>query len=261
MTDFTPVEIKVVTENDVFNQIEKRYAQPEYAIFRQVANSTGFSVTNYADAIAISLWPSRGLKVIGFEIKVNRTDWLSEKKKPQKAERIAQYCDEWWVVAPEGVVREEEMPEKWGLYKANAERLTVVKKAEALSPVPLTREFVACVLRRAYEHHKHTIEPDEFRERVNARVEERIAEKEKRFKEEITRMENWEKEREQKMEEFEKKLGVSLNVWNLPPMAEAINLAKKLRDHENDLKELKEHAERALAEIAKLRGGEVYARE
>jgi len=50
------------------------------------------------------LWPSRGLHLMGFEIKAGRGDWLRELKDPGKAEGIAAYCDQWWVVAPAEVI-------------------------------------------------------------------------------------------------------------------------------------------------------------
>jgi hypothetical protein len=52
----------------------------------------------------MGLWPSRGLKLMGFEIKAGRGDWLGELRNPRKAESIARFCDQWWVVATQDVI-------------------------------------------------------------------------------------------------------------------------------------------------------------
>jgi hypothetical protein len=48
--------------------------------------SSGWSRESRADAIARHLWPSQGLELIGFELKVSRSDWLREIKDPYKCE-------------------------------------------------------------------------------------------------------------------------------------------------------------------------------
>ena len=55
---------------DIHAALRLRYAQPEWAIMFEVANGTGAAQRRYADAIAMNLFPSRGLCVHGFEVKV-----------------------------------------------------------------------------------------------------------------------------------------------------------------------------------------------
>lgn len=69
--------------------LAKRYPDPEYALLTQVADQTGWR-SRIADAVAIGCWKSRGLYIHGFEIKVSRSDWLFERKHPEKAETIGQ---------------------------------------------------------------------------------------------------------------------------------------------------------------------------
>ena len=54
----------------------------------------------YADAVAMNLFPSRGLALHGFEIKVSKSDFKSEIENPEKSVPVQQYCDHWWIVAP-----------------------------------------------------------------------------------------------------------------------------------------------------------------
>jgi hypothetical protein len=134
--------------------LAKRYPPPSYALLEQVGNGTGFTGNRWADALAMGLWPSRGLHLNGFEIKVSRADWLRELKRPDKAEEIACYCDFWWVVAPVNVVTLDELPIAWGLLELNGRRGLVAKKAapERKGVTPLDTPMVAAILRRATEH-------------------------------------------------------------------------------------------------------------
>lgn len=122
----------------------------ELALMFEVANATGAGGTRYADAIAMGLWPSRGLHIHGYELKVSRSDWRKELINPSKADEIGKYCDYWWVVTPPDIVKEGELPETWGHYEAIDGKL--VKKVAAVKneyAAPLTRPFLAALLRRA----------------------------------------------------------------------------------------------------------------
>lgn len=142
--------------------IARFHCRPEWAVFFEVHNGTGAIQRRSADAIAMNMYPSRGLAIHGFEIKVSRGDWLNELKKPDKAEEIAQYCDYWWIVTPPGIVKEGELPPSWGHYevvedKAMPDSIRLKRKVAAPPLVQfrptqqLSRSFVAAVLRRANE--------------------------------------------------------------------------------------------------------------
>ena len=101
---------------EIYAALRARYCAPEHALFFEVANGTGSNIRRYADAVAMNLFPSRGLTLSGFEVKVSKHDWRRELKSPHKAEEgIFKYCDHWWVVAPSGIVGKDELPSTWGL--------------------------------------------------------------------------------------------------------------------------------------------------
>ena len=139
--------------SDIFAAIRAAHAPPEWACFAEVANGTGSDARRRADAIAMNLWPSRGLAIRGFEIKVSRSDLKREQADPEKAETIAAYCDEWWIVGPKDLVRDIdlEIPLAWGLMEVGAKGLHTRRRAEKTEAKPLPRAFVAAVLRRASE--------------------------------------------------------------------------------------------------------------
>lgn len=138
-----------ITSDTIANALRKRYGGNEYAFMCEVRNATGFpGRVRSADAMAFSLWPSRGLEILGFEIKVSRQDWLKEKENPAKAEEIARHCDRWWMVAPVGLIKKEELPASWGLLELVGEdKLQVTKDAPKLDPQEAKRGFWFSVMK------------------------------------------------------------------------------------------------------------------
>lgn len=139
--------------DEVIDRLAKRYCAPEWAFFPQARNSTGYQgQQRYADALAMNLWPSRGLSVHGFEVKVNRGDWLNEMRDPAKSSEIQRYCDYWWlVIGDEFIVQDGELPQTWGLLVAEASGIRHKREAPTLESVPLDRGFIASLLRNAAE--------------------------------------------------------------------------------------------------------------
>lgn len=146
----------------------------------EVGDATGTRQTRWADAVAMNLYPSRGLEIHGFEVKASRSDWLSELKNPAKSAPVQQYCDRWWIVAPPGVVADGELPPTWGLLEAKGGKLRQVCAAPKLEAKPVTRAFVAAMLRRASEADNAEVEAavekrvTELRERDEKYIEQRI---------------------------------------------------------------------------------------
>lgn len=65
------------------------------------------------DLLAVGIWRSTGHRTRGFEVKVTRSDWLRELRKPGKAQ--AHRVDAWTVATLPGVVKAGEVPAGWGL--------------------------------------------------------------------------------------------------------------------------------------------------
>ncbi len=106
--------------------------------------------------MAVNLWPTRGLEVLGFEIKTRRGDWTKELKNPSKSAAIQEYCDRWWVIAGgRNIVHAGELPPTWGLMAVHGgnvkRRLVCIKEAPKLEPQSLDKPFLLALLRRAAE--------------------------------------------------------------------------------------------------------------
>lgn len=141
------------TEFELFQALRQLYPASEYALLPQVANGTGASAKRHADALAISLWPSRGLHLSGFEIKSYRGDWIRELKSPQKAEPIARFCNFWWIVAGGPFIKVDELPALWGLltWDEKSKSLIKTKAAHVRDADTPDIPFVAAMLRKAQE--------------------------------------------------------------------------------------------------------------
>lgn len=162
---------KLTTETAVVDALRQRFAPPAWVVLTGVANGTGVHASRYADALAMSVWPSRGLELHGFEVKTSRSDFLRELKKPDKAESIAAYCDRWWIAAgSKDVAAPEDLPPAWGLLVPHGKTMKIVKDASKTSAKKLTRVFLAAVLRRVSEQHDASRIRDMLRAEVQAEV-------------------------------------------------------------------------------------------
>lgn len=223
-----------MTEFKLFQALRPLYPAREYALLPQVANGTGSNANRHADALALSLWPSRGLHLHGFEMKSYRGDWLRELRDPAKAEEIAGYCHCWWIVTTDqSVTKTEELPEPWGLmtWDLASGSLKKIKAAPLREPSKrMDTSFLAAILRNAQDVNPTT-------EAINESYAKGLAagrlEAEQKSRYEPARYE----ELQNKVREFEKASGVSLeHPWNHPrDIGQAVKLA--LNDsliHEQD---------------------------
>jgi hypothetical protein len=215
-----------LTEAQVMALLRDRFAAPEYAFLPHVRNGTGYvrRTTRTADALAMSLWPSRGLELHGIEIKSDRKDWLSEKADPEKAEEIARFCDRWWlVVGHEDIVQPGELPPTWGLLVPGKKKLVMKVEAPKLEAKPLDRVQLAAILRKASE----AIVP---KVNLTEEMELRVRQAEESVEAEIadrvngaTRILEHELARERQIiETFEKAAGVALSRWEAGNIGAAV---------------------------------------
>ncbi len=139
-----------MTESDIYEAIRAVHKPPEWACFRDVENATGHKGDRRADAVAMNLYPSRGLELRGFEIKVSRADLRRELDDPDKAEAVGRFCHTWWLVVPDGLTDKDAIPAAWGIMEFSEKGLRT-KRAAAPRPsdevVAPTRLFVAALAR------------------------------------------------------------------------------------------------------------------
>lgn len=138
---------------DIRAAIVKRCPGPEWVTAFEVPDDAGFDKRRSADAVAMNTWPSRGLEIHGFEIKVSRTDFLRELRDPAKSATIQRYCDRWYVCIPDTgkggkmIASTEELPVTWGLLTLRGGKLVTVREAPKLPADQPGRGFMAATLR------------------------------------------------------------------------------------------------------------------
>ena len=132
-----------------------RYDSPRYLFIEEIANGTGAPGGRFADGLALALWPSSGMWLYGFEIKMKRTDLLRELKDPKKWRAVGSYCDYWWlVVGPDVWKQGDDLPPSWGVLEYVPERvpwrgpLQVRRRPRRQEAFPMDRPFIASLLRK-----------------------------------------------------------------------------------------------------------------
>jgi hypothetical protein len=214
----------MMTEYGLVTLLKERYPKPEYALFPQVRNGTGFrrGTVRTADAVALSLYPSRGIHLHGFEIKVTKSDWRRELKEPDKAESICSFCDFWWIVAPENVVDESELPLNWGLIVERDGKLRQKKQSPMMTAKPLDKLFIASLCRSAQEC---LLSDAELVEAKRRSFDEGYKAGSKMWEERYEREKKSHQEYMQRVHQFENDSGVQIaNGWRMGNVAHAVRL-------------------------------------
>lgn len=227
----------------IVEALSRRYPAPGFAFLADVRNQTGFQKRERtADAVAMSLWPSRGLTLHGFEVKASRSDWLKEMRSPDKAEVIQAYCDRWWlVVGASSIVKDSELPETWGLLVPSGKGLKVAVDAPKLEPKELDRTFVASILRVAARASEQDLEA--------ARL---LGVKQGRESEASYRRGGL-KQLKEAVATFEKASGVEISTWNGKRIGEAVKfvLEGKHLTLKRSLQSLRTQAQRIIEVVDK----------
>ena len=157
-----------ITAETIKGLLANKYSDYQYVFLTEVTNSNadiggewgqqkdalaGRAINRIIDAIAINTWPSTGFETHGFEIKVSRSDWISELDNPRKCEAFKKYCDRWYLVAPAGVAEKHEIPPDWGYIQATPKTLRRIKIApKADKKERFSNGLAMYIMRRAYHH-------------------------------------------------------------------------------------------------------------
>lgn len=151
-----------LTERDMLDLLHARYAATSMEVRRWVVAEHVHERPGVADGqriadfIAIDCYGSgpwvwgkdRRHNVHGHEVKVSRSDWLTELRDPSKAAAWMRYCHYWWLVAAStDVYRRDEIPEGWGVMTRGSAGLRVRIRAPYRDAEPLRPATVAAFAR------------------------------------------------------------------------------------------------------------------
>ena len=123
----------------------KRYPAPEWATLTELSGRVGFhGVDRRADVVAFNCWPSKGHVRLAFEIKRTRADFMREVDHPDKRQWLEKYFHQTYFAVTPGIVKEDEVPEGWGLLvTTKAGDKLIRRKAAQHREAPELPEFLA----------------------------------------------------------------------------------------------------------------------
>lgn len=156
---------------DRYTNIRRGTIADRWTRAEHVASSLGYQPKRVADFIAADKcpgWPyGSALALHGHEVKVSRSDWLTELRDPLKAEAFKPYMHYWWLVVPDSsIVKPGELPEGWGLMVKSGNKLRAKVQAPRLSPDPLPLDLaismMAAAARTAHRDPIHRDSPNAF---------------------------------------------------------------------------------------------------
>jgi hypothetical protein len=259
-----------LSESELIERLRVRYTERSgngdaWAFMAKVRSAAGFDARRTIDAYAMSLWPSRGLSLLAFEVKSSRGDWLRELKNPAKAEEYCELADYFYlVVGDKSIVKRAELPESWGLLVPHGRGLKAEVDAPRLRPADgdrirdlppgFGRSFLAALLRAAC--YVGTAQPPEIVE-AEQRGREGERRQQKTFVEQITQQLSQERA---VRSEFERAAQVQLvGGWPAPHSPAEVGAAVRLvldgqhntQKAERSLRSLREGAQRLVDQIDK----------
>ncbi|MDF2895720.1 MAG: hypothetical protein K0Q46_2506 [Rhodococcus erythropolis] len=146
------------TERTMLDRLNVRYGSFNgngfrYARAEHVKLTAGFDTRRICDYMSLDLWPggygdtATGPLLHGHEVKVSRSDWLTELREPEKAEAFARFCDFWWLVVSDKSIVRDDLPDGWGLMVASGGSLRAVKQPVRREPEPFGRHQQATFAR------------------------------------------------------------------------------------------------------------------
>lgn len=105
------------------------------------------------DAFAMRFWGSNAGRIrVAYEVKVSRSDFLAELRKPAKRQLGMALSHEFYFAVPKGLVSVEEVPADCGLVEMAGTRSKVARKAPRRVPRWFSEDEVRSLLRRDLFH-------------------------------------------------------------------------------------------------------------
>lgn len=137
-----------VTERDMLDALLGRYTAvrrgsiaDRWVRAEHMSSALGHYPKRVADFVAADKYP-RTMAFHGHEVKVSRSDWLTELRDPNKAAAFVPYMHHWWLVVPDvSIVRRDELPEGWGLMTLGDSGLRAKVVAPRREPLPMPTEM------------------------------------------------------------------------------------------------------------------------
>lgn len=151
----------LLRESDMLDRLDARYGKlyangPSETLRHVGARHVRFGPLwprAIADYLVQDCWGNYGPEnqrhpLLGFEVKVSRSDYLRELKDLGKSEPFRRVCSEWYVVVSDPKIVRDDLPDGWGLLYAQGDGLRCARKSAVNpDPEPMPRGLIAGFLR------------------------------------------------------------------------------------------------------------------
>ncbi len=108
---------------DIIKYLFWHYKAEKWARFAELRLGSGYGFhERRIDFLAVDIAPSRGNKVIAYEVKVSRADFRRDIANEKKQRGAKLYSNEFFFIAPEGVIPQNEVPDWAGLAEIHVEK-------------------------------------------------------------------------------------------------------------------------------------------
>jgi hypothetical protein len=119
---------------DLIALLKKKYATDDGAynpcvVLEQVPDGTSWAQSRWIDAAVFEMWKTKGLTRSAFEIKVSRSDFISELSNPLKHQWCKECFHYFWFIAPKDVIQLEELPCGIGWMYPKGDKLAIARHA------------------------------------------------------------------------------------------------------------------------------------
>lgn len=164
--------------DDIYEALKRRHILPEWVLVRELRLGTGWDfgiwdddgnyvrkagIDHRIDAFALNCWASKKFMRIAYEIKVSRSDFMAEKRDPDKRAPACAISDYFYFAAPRGLIAPMELPKGTGLVAVYENgRSQILERAPKLEPTRLDWRFVASFARTLMKMQKNDFARDRF---------------------------------------------------------------------------------------------------
>lgn len=145
--DPQPADDKI-TEAKILGMLEEKHSGSECMFFKLLRTATGFDDARTMDAFVFYIYKTHDRKKIAYEVKISKSDFMREINHPDKRRDAMLFSNQYYFVAPKGMIAPRELPEGTGLMEVSKSAIRTRSAAPWRKTQPLPDWFVASLLHR-----------------------------------------------------------------------------------------------------------------
>lgn len=145
--DAQPADDKI-TEAKILGMLEEKHSGADCLFFKLLRTATGFTDARTMDAYAFYIYQKDQRKKIAYEVKISKSDFMREIHDPDKRREAMLFSNQYYFVAPKGMIAPRELPEGTGLMEVSKSVIRTRSAAPWKKCDTLPDWFIASLLHR-----------------------------------------------------------------------------------------------------------------